>query len=270
MRSIKAFSVLCALAAAALFFSPYGCKKVDDAVDDYFTGMFASPDGWEMEIKETGNGVYDGVITKVGTGRTASGRVAGDKVIMNASKSGDNTLSGSVRWEDLTMFDPGTITVNGSTLTITPNGRSSYSFTRKTGSTSSTGTGPTTGTSTVTPTGGDTIVNERVSAENHSKKELSFTIPSGVKSMTVMTFEKTTYDRNAGDLFVRQGSAPVINFTTNTVTETYNWTADCAGTLTGRRDEVCTFTNPKSGTWYVTVFGHESFFNNMLVVIVEK
>lgn len=274
MKSIKLFSVLCLLAGTTLFFMPLGCKKVDDAVNDYFTGMFASPDGWEMEITNNGNGIYDGVIRKVGTGRTASGRVVGDKIFMNANKTSDNSLSGSVRWEDLTMYDPGTITISGSTLTITPNGRTSYSFT-KTGASSgsgSSGSGSGGSGSGGTGSGGDTILKQSISADGGKGQTLSFKIPAETKSMTVTTFESNTYERNNGDLFINFNSAPQITFV-NGLTPTYEWNNITDKSMNiNRGNEICTVTSPTEGTWYATGFNPNIgyVFSCTIAVIIYK
>lgn len=134
------------------------------------------------------------------------------------------------------------------------------------------GTGGGTGNpDTSIPTAPITLADKDVSGESYELKTFSFTVPSGVKSMTIRTTESTTAYRNTADLFVRKGSAPIVaGPKPPTNLPKYSWTADCEGIRPNREDEVCTFTNPGSGTWYVSLYGYNTYFSSRLLVTYTK
>jgi hypothetical protein len=68
------------------------------------------------------------------------------------------------------------------------------------------------------------------------------TVGSGKTSLSFVM----TGGTGDGDLYVKRGSAPT--------TTSY----DCRPYLTGN-NESCNFTNPLSGTWYVTIRGYAAY-----------
>lgn len=70
----------------------------------------------------------------------------------------------------------------------------------------------------------------------------SFQVPSGASSLNV-TMSGGSGD---GDLYVRRGSLPTQS------------TYDCRPYEWGN-DESCSFTNPASGTWYISIYGYQAF-----------
>ncbi len=121
-----------------------------------------------------------------------------------------------------------------------------------------------------TPTS-QTLVDKQLDGEAYEKKTFSFTVPSGVKSMVIKTSESGSAYRNTADMFVRKGSAPIVNGPKPpTNLPAYSWTADCYGVKPNRESEVCTFTNPGSGTWYVTLYGYNTYFSSKVTVTITK
>ncbi|HTM67016.1 MAG TPA: PPC domain-containing protein [Flavipsychrobacter sp.] len=117
----------------------------------------------------------------------------------------------------------------------------------------------------------DTITSQLVSGDTYDKKIFRFTIPSGLKNLSVRLYESNpNTDRNTADLFVRQGSDPVINH--NPPQDfSYTWIADCAGINPNRIDELCSFDNPKAGQWTVIVYGYNTyFFSRMTITTTSK
>ncbi|MFW0716837.1 pre-peptidase C-terminal domain-containing protein [Pedobacter sp. N23S346] len=130
---------------------------------------------------------------------------------------------------------------------------------------SSGGTDPGTGSSTTT------LVDQVVSGNDYELKTFSFTLPAGVKSMTVKTTESTAAYRNTADLFVRKGSAPVVaGPKPPTYQPAYKWTADCSGILENRSDETCVFSNPGAGIWYVSLYGYNTYFSSRVLITITK
>ncbi|RPD43552.1 pre-peptidase C-terminal domain-containing protein [Paracnuella aquatica] len=139
-----------------------------------------------------------------------------------------------------------------------------------TSSGSSGSTGGSTGSGTTTPTS-QTLVDKDLSGDSYEKKTISFTVPTGVKTMVIRTTESNTAYRNTADLFVRRGSAPIVNGPKPpSWTPAYSWTADCSGIQPNRVDEVCTFNNPGSGTWYITLYGYNTYFSSRVLVTITK
>lgn len=134
-----------------------------------------------------------------------------------------------------------------------------------------TGSGGNNDPGTGTGTGTSTLVDKDISGEDYELKTISFTVPAGVKSMTIKTSEPTAAYRNSADLFVRKGSAPIVaGPKPPTYLPKYTWTADCNGIKPNRESEVCTFTNPGSGTWYVSLYGYNTYFISKLTVTITK
>ncbi len=250
---------------SAVTILPAGCNKVDEKINEgfdnliNFEGIFASGDGYEIEITETSTDNYDARFTKVGTPRSSSVTTeVGDVFFMNAYHEDENTLKGSVKPEDFGLLVNGRIKLNGNTLTITPNGDNPYTFTRTSGGSNGGGNGGGTG-------GTQTLLTQIVSGNNGDKKIIRFTLPSGVKTMEIRTTESDPGDWNTADMFVKMGSDPTV-----TKTPSYSWGADCASVESNREDEVCTFSNPQSGQWSVLLFGYNSSFQTTLVVKITK
>lgn len=127
-------------------------------------------------------------------------------------------------------------------------------------------TDPGTGGATTT-----TLVDKDVEGNNYELKTFSFTVPTGVKSMTVKTTESSTAYRNTADLFVRKGAAPlVVGPKPPTYQPAYSWTADCSGIRENRLDETCTFSNPGLGTWYVSLYGYNTYFSSRVLITITK
>ncbi len=129
------------------------------------------------------------------------------------------------------------------------------------------GTGPGTGTGTSK----EIIVDTELKGEAYEKVGFSFTLPAGVKTMEIRTVESATAYWNTADLFVRKGSAPVVaGPKPPTWTPAYSWTADCHSTEPNRSEEVCPFTNPGAGTWYVTLYGYNTYFRSRVIITITK
>jgi pre-peptidase len=128
------------------------------------------------------------------------------------------------------------------------------------------------GTSTTPPPPSSQILVDKVlEGEKYAKQTLSFTLPSGVKTMEIRTSESSSAYYNAADMFVRRGSAPVVNGPKPpNNTPAYTWTADCHGIKPNREQEVCTFNNPTSGTWYVTLYGYNTYYSSRVTVTITK
>lgn len=110
----------------------------------------------------------------------------------------------------------------------------------------------------------DTIYNQVVSGNNQDQKIVSFNLPSGIKTLTVMTTEYPG-EKNSADLFVRKGQNPVI-----ISNSPYQYTADCASIKPNRENEMCTFSNPESGTWKVMLYGFNIYFDSRLIIMTSK
>ena len=94
---------------------------------------------------------------------------------------------------------------------------------------------------------------------------LSKTQTSFWRLVLIVKQSATNEYRNTADLFVRRGSAPTV-----TKTPTYSWVADCFGIKPNREDEVCVFDNPASGTWYIMLFGYNTYFSSQLKVTLTQ
>ena len=115
------------------------------------------------------------------------------------------------------------------------------------------------------------LVDKNLEGDKYEKQTFSFTLPTGVKTMVIKTSESSSAYFNAADMFVRRGSAPVVNGPKPpNNTPAYSWTADCHGIKPNREQEVCTFNSPSSGTWYVTLYGYNTYYSSRVTVTITK
>lgn len=266
MKKILIGSTALMVTIAMLIFQ-ISCNKVDDAIDSAlsFEGLFASVNGNEVKLELGAANLGVGTFTKVGT---SPGISVGDVFCSDMRRIDDNTWEGIVRETQGGTFNFLTggkigISINDNRLYVSPNGKPTYTYTKisGTGSTGSggSGTGGTGGSST------QILVNQCVGGSNGDKKTVTFTVPTNVKKMEIVTFEEAGCDRNAADLFVSKGSAPTITSTTP-----YRWVADCASIKPNRENETCVFNNPPSGSWTVLLFGYNTFFQSKLKITITK
>lgn len=115
----------------------------------------------------------------------------------------------------------------------------------------------------------DTVYKEQHSGDEHEEITIMYTPPAGTKSMTIRTTEFGEFDRNTADMFVRKGLEPVIKHTYPPNVSKYEWEADFAGINPNREDEVYTVNNP-SGTYYITLYGYNTYFTSWLVITTTK
>lgn len=110
------------------------------------------------------------------------------------------------------------------------------------------------------------IVNTCVSGGTYDRQYVSFTVPTGVTFMEVRTSEVSPCTYNATDLFVRKGSQPITN---NNGT---SYTADCVSDNVNRQQELCQFTNPQPGTWWVMLYNSNggNHYESKLVVTITQ
>ena len=94
------------------------------------------------------------------------------------------------------------------------------------------------------------VIDQLIEEDAGDKKFLYFTLPANVKKMEIRTTESNSTYRNSADLFVRRGSASTV-----TKTPSYSWVADCFRIKPNRKNDVCVFDNPASGTWFIMLFG---------------
>jgi len=92
---------------------------------------------------------------------------------------------------------------------------------------------------------------------------------SDTKTLTVRTAEFDGSDKNSADMFVRRGSAPIISHTFPPAAA-YTYAADCSSIKPNREAELCTFSNPNAGTWYVTLYGYNDYFWSRLIITTTK
>lgn len=110
-----------------------------------------------------------------------------------------------------------------------------------------------------------TLLSETVSGDAKSTITFKVVVPTGTKTLNVRLSEESINERQSADLVVRKGSAAVIK-----LSPSYSWTADCASIRENRETESCSFQNPPSGDWYVTVYGYNTFFVSLLKVTITK
>lgn len=183
------------------------------------------------------------------------------------------TLSGSA-WNISTTKYTGTISRDKFNKTsnvvkiVVQNNTPTVSVNNVVVSTSSSGGTGGTGGSGGTGTTGPTILTEGdISGKIYELKVASFTVPTGIKTMVIKTTEPTNSYRNMADLFVRKGSAPIVS---GPPKSKYTWTADYNSINPNRESEVCTISNPSSGTWYVGLYGYNDAFSSRLTVTITK
>ncbi|TDE55051.1 hypothetical protein [Flavobacterium sp. GT3P67] len=186
------------------------------------------------------------------------------------------TLTGS-RWDIVTNSYSGTISKSMFNKTsnvvkiVVQNNTPSLSVNNVAVSIGS-GTGGTGGTGGSGTTTGETkLIDVDVTGSAYQLKVVPFTVPSGVKSMTVKTNEPTNNYRNLADLFVRRGAAPIVaGPKPPTYLPKYTWTADYISHTPNREIKSCTILNPPSGTWYAGLYGFNSDFQSRLTVTITK
>lgn len=133
------------------------------------------------------------------------------------------------------------------------------------------GGGGTGGTGGGTTTGETKLTEVDISGSAYQLKTVSFTVPSGVKTMVVKTNEPTNNYRNLADLYVRRGAAPIVaGPKPPTYLPKYTWTADYISQTPNREIKICTISNPPSGTWYAGLYGYNSDFQSRLTVTITK
>jgi hypothetical protein len=117
-------------------------------------------------------------------------------------------------------------------------------------------------------TGTKEILNIVIEGSGYQNKQYAqFVLPSGVKTMKVLTQEGTKATSNHADLFVKRGSKP----TSAADPHIGGYSADCASLNVNRQQDVCNFTNPQAGTWYVMLYNYNgSYFHSNLVVAITQ
>jgi hypothetical protein len=122
-----------------------------------------------------------------------------------------------------------------------------------------------------TTTGESSLMDVDVSGNAYQLKVVSFTVPTGVKTMVVKTNEPTNNYRNLADLYVRKSSAPIVaGPIPPTYLPKYTWTADYISQTPNREIKICTISNPSSGTWYAGLYGFNSDYTSRLTVTITK
>lgn len=102
-------------------------------------------------------------------------------------------------------------------------------------------------------TQGTTVLDQSgLSGATGSFTHFSINVPAGTASLTVFQSGGT----GDADLYVRQGSQPT--------TSLYNCRPYASG-----NEEICTFSNPTAGTWYVSVRGYSAFTGVSLKATVQ-
>lgn len=267
IQRILALGLICLVS-----FSNIQCKKVAGLINKAlnFEGVFETNDGWEVTLDESSS---SGFFSKAGIPHL--GILVGYYIFTGMTRTGDDTWTGSVRGNNgFGSFTTGTVQIIGNVVTVKPSGGSLYGLVRSSGSSSGGGSGGSGGSGGGSGSGSggssgtitQTLLNEVVTGKRLDKKIYSFTVPAGAKSLTVKLAEDGGQaDYNLADMFVRYGSQPTVS-----VSPRYTWTADCGSVNSNREDEVCNFTNPRSGTWYVMAYGYNSVFASKLIVTITK
>jgi hypothetical protein len=129
----------------------------------------------------------------------------------------------------------------------------------------STGSSGGTGGGSGSTSGEIKLIDQDVTGNKGDLKIVSFTVPSGVKTMVVKTNEPNNNYRNLADLFVRRNSPPSVS-----VSSGYSWTADYSSRTPNREIKICTISNPSSGTWYAGLYGYNMYFTSRLTVTITK
>jgi hypothetical protein len=253
-------------------------EQVDPAADEYvLDGIYQSTFDLQMEIKGTTS-----IVTGFGTyphdlSKDPKVFKIGDPYLKNIHKTGDDEWEGDVVKSNYDMVN-NKLTIRGyETTKITvksdksgirlsnPNSLES-SFKKIANGSGGNGGGNGGGGGTTS----DTLYIAQIAGATHEKKTISFNVPAGTKTLTVRTAEFDGSDKNSADMFVRMGSAPVINHTYPPAASSYTYTADCSGIKPNREAELCTFTNPQTGLWYVTLYGYNDSFWSRLIITTTK
>jgi hypothetical protein len=248
-----------------------GCDKTDDAIDEvvdsYLKEFYASDKGLTIEFEGDQATIADFGTSYLGSDRSIID--IGDVYIKNITRTGPNKWSANIIEGTYNLsslksitYASTTITLDGTKLSFSNPDKWDITWNKTTKPT--TGTGGT-GTSTTTPTTGDTIYNQVIEGDMYDKKIVRFTIPSGIKTLTVYTCELGSGEKNSADMFVSKGTDPTV-----TSSSPYTYTAQCASIKPNRERELCVFSNPGSGQWSVLLYGYNTYFFSRLVVVTTK
>jgi len=262
-------------------FTTFSCEKVSDLNDDIdaLIDEVLGIKALSQDLSKTSSN-FNNI-----EGLSIDGRDASSEIKVNVSAGvpyrythKHYTLSGSA-WSIKTTSYSGTLsksnfTNRSSVNTVKVSVQNNIPKVYVNGSLAATGSsGGGSGTTTTPPATPTTqaLVDKDLSGDAYEKKTISFTVPSGVKTMVIRTTESASAYRNTADLFVRRGSAPVVNGPKPpSNTPAYSWTADCHGIKPNREDEVCTFNSPASGTWYITLYGYNTYYSSRVLVNITK
>ncbi len=255
-----------ALVASTIVFAACEKNPVDAVLENVvnWEGYFMASDGTVIQLDGS-----DAFILKVGS---VGIKKVNDKYMIGMAPTGNK--DGEFRGYSLTksgFYDFATVQLTGNSLTLrwdkagdVVSTQQSWSATSKPTPipSPSTGGGPTT-----PPTGSLTTLLSQSGIEGNEKSSRFYTItvPAGTTRLYVQTTEDTG-GRNLADLFVRRGSQPSVN----NANEQYTWTAECASVLPNRESEVCSFSNPPAGTWYILLYGYHAYWGTTLKATITK
>ena len=250
------------------------CKKnpidagIELALDNSFAGFYEASDGTQVEITFGGDG-FRAEVRKVGSTVFPVPVKVGDSYMIGMGPTGKpgeyrgyvTTKSGFLDWGTVTL-SAGHATVAWDKPTDVIPTQASFNKI----ATPSTPTTPTTPSNPGTPSTDDIELLYKKNLEGNEKSETVYTVtvPSGAKKLVVKTFEEDIYGHNLGDLYVKFGSRPTI------VTAPKLTSTECNSVNSNREDEVCTFTNPAAGTWYITLYGYHAYYGTSLRVTYSK
>lgn len=275
--------MLLSLLAIILLLS--GCKKsideqIDEAIAEFvLDGFYQSSYDLQIEIK-------DGTATVIGfvdptheLNRNPSLFKIGDPYIKNIRQTGEDEWEGEVVKSNYDIVND-VFTIKGYEKTkITPSGKDGLyisnpnryerSF-KKISKPAGNGNGNGNGNGGNSGGTTETLYEKQVEGKLHEQRIISFNVPAGTKTLTIRTFELDGSDKNSADMFVRAGSQPKITHTYPPATSSYSWVADCSSIKPNRESELCTFSNPKAGTWYVTLYGYNDYFWSRLNISITK
>lgn len=257
-------------------FALAGCDKADEeinaAVDKYIFGGFYESRGLEIEVEGTSAHIT-AIDPEHDLGKDPSILMVGDLYLKNIKETGDKTWEADIFKYDYNIvshtgtpkgWEKTTITVGTNDEVIFSNSnRYDYSFKKKTASGGG-GSGGGNGNGNIE---GDTVFKQKYNGDMYEEITVTYTPTPGTKSVTFLATEfNDIADRNTADMFVRKGAKPIIN---NDKISKYSWTADHAGINPNRADEIYTVNNP-SGTYYITLYGYDTYFLSWLVIVEKK
>lgn len=250
------------------------CKKnpvdagLEYLLDNAFVGFYEASDGTQIELVPVTGG-WDGFIRKVGTALTSIGARTGDRYFVGMTPTGKyseyrgyiETKSGRQALGTVTLWGGGMIEVKWDT---SDDMILQHLLFNKIATPSTPGT-PNPG-NPGTPSGDiELLYLKNLEGADLSSKVYKVTVPSGAKKLVVKTFEEDINGHNLGDLFVKRGSQPSVSRTPS-----YSWTADCASVNPNREDDICSFTNPAAGDWYIMLYGYHAYYATSLRVTYSK